>query len=158
MDNSGLSRLSHPKDYILSISEHPNVMIHPLNADLRFIYMDERTLQNALDRQFLRCRIIHSKVFNEVDQSAFTRSLIKEILHLFNDDPIWKAENDSLIDYPCLKGMSEQLIPKLRNLRWRIMLTALLTIALCPLVLRNRLSTSVFREVKIDDEFLSHLI
>src|SRR6266542_484563 len=131
MDNSGLSRLSHPKDYILSISEHPNVMIHPLNADLRFIYMD---------------------------QSAFTRSLIKEILHLFNDDPIWKAENDSLIDYPCLKGMSEQLIPKLRNLRWRIMLTALLTIALCPLVLRNRLSTSVFREVKIDDEFLSHLI
>jgi hypothetical protein len=146
MDNSRLSRLSHSEDDVLSVGEHPDIMICPLDVDECLVIVDKRTLQDTLHRQCLGCSIVLGKVSDEVDQCALTRSLIKEVLHLLSDDAIRKAKDYSLIDHPSLKGMPKELIPEFFNLRRRIMLSALLTVALRAEIFAYSLSTSAFRE------------
>jgi len=120
--------------------------------------VDKRTLQDALHRQFLGRSIVLGKVSDEVDQCALTRSLIKEVLHLLSDDAIRKAKDYSLTDHPSLKGMPKELIPEFFNLRRRIMLSALLTVALRAEIFAYSLSTSAFCEAQVDNEFLGYLL
>src|SRR5919106_4088228 len=121
MDNGRLSRLSHSEDDVLSVGEYPDIMISPLNIDGRLVSVDKRTLQDALNRQFLGRSIVRGKVFDEIDRSPYTRALMKDLLHVLEDDAIRKTEHYSLIDYPRLEGMPKELVPEFFNLWRRIM-------------------------------------
>ena len=82
---------------------------------------------------------------------------IKHILHHMNDDTVGETKDQTLINDPCLKGMSEQLTIKLLDCTWIIVGVALVAIASFANVFGDCLAATTLRKMEINDGVFHHV-
>src|SRR5438045_771189 len=118
MDHGCFACRRHFEDNMGAVRENPDVIILPFNVECGLIDVDEWTVQDPLHQDPFRRGIVLSKALEKFEDGPDTCVFSKHILHHVNDDTVGETKDQTLINDPCLKGMSEQVTIKLLDCTW----------------------------------------
>ena len=119
--------------------------------------MKEGTLEKPLQQETFRWGIVLGKALEEFEDGRNTGAFGKHLFHHLNDGAIGQTKDHTLVNNPCLQGVSKDAPLKVFNATWIIILVTLMAIPLSPHVLRDRLATPMLREMEVNDRVFHHV-
>jgi site-specific DNA recombinase len=103
-----LTGRGQPEDDMATVGEDPGILVASLDVQSGLIDVNEGTFEQTPKRTLIARAIVIRHLANAPDYAVLGDLLAEQVLRHGHDDPVWKPQDDPLIDDPRHEAVAEQ--------------------------------------------------